>query len=218
MFLVSDFPYHIDHEHRSYDYLNKLPLDPVEGDVVGEDICDNDLIQTPTRSKPVLSIEGGRWIGEASEGIVIEVRVQIATAVGPQTLTLAEKIFKHPKYTEWRYYDPSYPRGNPELQWQNAQEIRRINRERQLGIKMPPTFLLRRFADKRARTLSTLLPVARDFLKEQRVDFDADRIDQRKRVNLAGFLAPDDAFFPVWDSTLKKLVAVLGDYGGVVKF
>lgn len=201
---------------RQYSQLDEIRLDQVEGDIAHPEIDHLLLHHNPQRTKQVLSIEGGEFIGQGSEGIVFQVRIHLATAIGSKAIGLAEKTFKHPYETEfYRTYDKLSPLGNPELQWSRISEVRERNRSQHAGIRLPKTVLLRRFSNRRARILTSLLQLARPVGDADWTQFKEDRAHQQKLLGKLGFIAGDDSYFPIRDRITQKIVALLGDFGSL---
>lgn len=201
---------------QQYKQLDEIRLDPVEGDIAHPGVDQLQLHQSPERSRNVFALEGGKFIGQGSEGIVFEVRVRLAAATRSRDIHLAEKTFKHPFETEfYRSYDPLSPLGNPELQWRRIAEVREINRAQHAGLRLPTTVLLRRFPNSRARILTSLLQLARPVGDTDWTQFKEDRVRQQKLLGKLGFIAGDDSYFPLRDRITQKIVALLGDFGSL---
>ena len=165
-------------------------------------------------SKAGLTIERvetvGLISGEGQEGDVYRVNVFLG---GGRVYQMAEKRFR-PKtsdsvFDQWK---------DPVKQVEMMDEIRRLNTERDLGLRLPEAFMLWRPKGATPRILmSELDTIPYSELKGVgRQEFNDDARRQSEVLSGNGFLANIDAFIPCRGEN-NRAIAVLCDLGMVVK-
>ncbi len=164
--------------------------------------------------------EAGRFLGGRSEGNVYGGKYVVKRGSRERTVKLAEKVFykKTPRNRMLR---------NPEKQFELVRELMELNRKKKLGLRLPPTVrLLKRegrptllatwYRDRHGQELKAKHMLAKD----EKAQYAEDRDRQIEALKSEGYTVTnewDDKFEPYLDPRTGKYVALLLDFGGLVR-
>ena len=203
------------------------------------------------RRRPKISVlEGGRRpveaeirrvrkLGAGTEGEVREIEVTLKSGKRSRTITLAEKKFFKLNRGATAIFGKAYK--NPEVQVRIYKKLRELNSSKNLGIRIPTTFRLKRNGKKISIVLTKLLiPKSRDLVTEMitsrqwdivfggmekefgidkadaKNDYFYDRNRQISKLEQNGYWANAvHSFMPAYDPKSGKAIAVLVDFGEV---
>ncbi|MDO8627544.1 MAG: hypothetical protein Q7K42_03700 [Candidatus Diapherotrites archaeon] len=162
----------------------------------------------------VTGIKKKHYLGGHTEGDVHLVDLELEKRGRKKTVEMVEKRFtKSIIHVGKNYHDPV-------AHFRTANELIELNREKNLGLRLPSSV---RIIDKGEGKFSLIMPKisnlvdAVDMPPKQKKEFEEDMYRQMEILDREGYLWHYDWFAPKFDRATKKFVAVIVDFGSVVK-
>lgn len=148
-----------------------------------------------------------------AEGKLFDVELTAERGEKTKSRRMVEKKFK-PGFSP--YYSQM---TNPIKQFNLIQELKKLNREKKLGLRIAQTVRLWRIKGKKARLVITKLDVL-DLSKISKAERWNFVFDAQRQIRIAaknGYFLPYTGFAPVRDKDSGKITAVLSTFGLVAK-
>jgi len=161
-----------------------------------------------------------KFLGKGFEGKVFEAEVTVKKKGKERTVTLAEKKFKRTRYKEkyarQKKKHPSF--RDPKKHFATYQELKQLNQEKGLGLRLPRTVRLRKRLLRKSTLVMSKIEIARfeDFKGRDLKNFIKDTKRQVEALKNYDYGIGPDSFFPVRGKN-GKITAVIGDFGTIRK-
>ncbi len=169
-------------------------------------------MQGGRKPRKLRSLRRKHHLGGRHEGDVFEVEATVQRGKKKRKLVLVEKEFQPgfawPMNTYFR---------NPWKQFKLLQELVRLNRAENLGLRIVPTIRIKERNGRKATLLMTRLSPLKRLSTRMYEQFSA---DMRRQIVIAGengFSIYTDAFVPVRDKETGNVVAMIADFGNIEK-